>query len=471
MPQSLRHRIAIVGAGASGALMTAHLLRCGVKESQIALVERSADIGRGLAYATQNPSHLLNVRAANMSAFADDHGHFARWLASQPDAPRVDGDPEFRFVSRGAYGRYLESLVRERLGEGSLTLLRDEALAARVTPDGVEIALASGAPLQADLAILACGHESVVDDDPLFVSPWAEPVGGGAPLDATLLILGTGLTMVDTALALDQRGHRGRIVAVSRRGLTPHGHRNVTPLAIDTDTAPFGGDLATLLHWLRRLVRDQAAAGGDWRSVVDGLRPHTQAIWRSMSLKRQGRFLQHARPWWDIHRHRMAPEVAARFAAMVEEGRLEIVAGRLLEARPAGDGAEVVLRRRGGRAEETLSVARIISCKGVTSSPERNANPVVRSLFAAGLARTDPLGIGIEVAPDCAIVDCDGRPSERLFAIGPMSQAAFWEITAVPDIRLQTAALAARLSQREASVQSPREARSASVRSSIRPPQ
>ena len=449
MPKSTRQRILIVGAGASGALMAAHLMRRGRADLDVTLVESRAEIGRGLAYATENPGHLLNVRAANMSAFADDPGHFARWLSAQADAPLGDGDPDFRFGSRAIYGRYLESLVRECLRDpgtsSGVTLVRDQAQSIRVASEGVEITLAAGQVVRGDVAILACGHESAVNDGSLFISPWANPVGGGAPPDATLLILGTGLTMVDTALALQQRGHRGRIVALSRRGLTPHAHRFVAPFPIDAEGAPFDGDLPTLLRWLRGLARDHVAQGGDWRSVVDGLRPHTQAIWRAMSLRRRARFLEHGRPWWDIHRHRMAPEVAARFAAMIADGKLEIVAGRLIETRRVGEGAEAVLRRRGARVEETLSVARIISCKGVTSSPDGSANPLVRSLFAAGLARVDPLRIGIEVAPDCAIVDRDGRASQRLFAIGPMSQAAFWEIVAIPDIRLQTAALAARL--------------------------
>ena len=439
----------IVGGGASGALMAAHLLRRDPPNLGVTIVEKRALLGRGLAYATGNPSHLLNVRAANMSAFADDPGHFARWLSRQEDGPQTEGDPGFRFVSRGLYGRYLESLVGEHLSGQSerraLTVARDIACGVTVTPSGVEIALAAGAPLRADLAILACGHDSAVDEGPLAVSPWAEPAGSGAPRDAALLILGTGLTMVDAALALQEQGHRGRIVALSRRGLAPHAHRAVEPMRIDADAAPFDQDIPTQLRWLRGLAREREAKGGDWRSVVDGLRPHTQAIWRAMTLRRRARFLEHARPWWDIHRHRMAPEVAARIGAMIAEGRLEIVAGKIVEIAPNDQGADVALRRRGSQTVETLAVARILICKGLTSDPDKSDNPLVASLFANGLARADPLRIGIEVAPDCAVVDRDGRPSPRLFAIGPMSQAAFWEIIAVPDIRLQTAALAARL--------------------------
>ena len=387
-------RIAIVGGGASGALMAAHLLRGRPKNLAVTIVETRAELGRGLAYATDNPSHLLNVRAANMSAFADDPGHFARWLSTQRDAPAA-ADPEFRFVSRGLYGRYLESLIREHPdapeGRRALTVVRDQARGVTVSSSGVEIALASGPPIRGDIAVLACGHESFADESPLLVSPWAEPVGGDAPSEATLLILGTGLTMVDTALALQERGHRGRIVAVSRRGLLPHAHRRVDALRIDANSVPLDRELSLMLGWLRRLARECERRGGDWRSVVDGLRPHTQSIWRAMTPRRRARFLEHAQPWWDIHRHRMAPEIAARIGAMIAGGSLEIVAGKVLRIAREGEGARVDLRRRGSRAVESLTVARIISCKGVRSDPERSTNPLVESLFANGLARTDAL--------------------------------------------------------------------------------
>ena len=149
---------------------------------------------------------------------------------------------------------------------------------------------------------------------PLYVSPWVEPTGGGAPSEANLLILGTGLTMVDTALALEEQNHTGRIVALSRRGLLPHAHQQVEALRIDASRAPFDRALSALLRWLRATVREAKTRGEDWRSVVDGLRPHTQAIWRAMTPSRRERFLEHARPWWDTHRHRMAPDVAARIA-------------------------------------------------------------------------------------------------------------------------------------------------------------
>jgi uncharacterized NAD(P)/FAD-binding protein YdhS len=442
-------RFVIVGAGASGALMAAHLLRGGTDDIKVTIVEKRTQLGRGLAYATGNPSHLLNVRAANMSAFADDPDHFWRWLAARGEVGESDGEDRFRFFPRGLYGVYLESLLlthlRPHVGAGGLTVVQDQARAVKATPAGVEIALQKGGSIDADVAILACGHESLIDEGPLTASPWAEPVGGGALVDSTILILGTGLTMVDTAAALHERGHRGKIVALSRRGLLPQAHRQVETLQIDPDQAPFDRDIATICRWLRGLARQRQAQGGDWRSVIDGLRPHTQALWRGMPPLMRRRFLEHARPWWDTHRHRMAPEIAARLRALIDSGQVEIIAGKIVDIAGDGQGARVAIRRRGAQGVETLDVSRVISCKGVTSDPRKNANPLVESLFVQGLARTDPLRIGIDVDADGAIIDQQGRASQRLFAIGPMSQAAFWEITAVPDIRLQTAALARRL--------------------------
>jgi len=442
------YRFFIVGGGASGALMAAHLLLGNPTGISVTIVEQRAQLGRGLAYGTGNPSHLLNVRAANMSAYPDDPDHFWRWLAAQGDVGAVGGEDRFRFVPRGVYGRYLEGLLAEhRQGRDGrvLTIVQDQACELKETPVGVEVMLQGGGSVHADVAILACGHHYIADDGPLHLSPWAEPVGGDAPSDSTLLILGTGLTMVDTASALKERGHRGRIVAVSRRGLLPHAHRHVEALKIDAAQAPLDRDIATICHWLRGLARRSEAQGGDWRGVIDGLRPHTQTIWRIMPRRMRRRFLEHARPWWDVHRHRMAPQVAARVQALIDSGQLEMIAGKIIAIAPNGEGARVALRRRGTREIESLDVSRIISCKGVESVARQGANPLVESLFAQGLARMDALGVGVDVDDNCALVDQQGRASRRLFAIGPMSQAAFWEIIAVPDIRLQTAQLAAYL--------------------------
>jgi uncharacterized NAD(P)/FAD-binding protein YdhS len=441
--------IAIVGGGASGALMAAHLLKCAGDRVRLTLIEPRAQIGRGLAYATENVSHRLNVRASNMSAFPDDPDHFWNWLRANGHR----GEDRFCFVPRLVYGRYLGGLIEDRLGEtdrGRVRWLRETVTGLSERDGAITLRFSGSDSAMFDMAILCCGHEASETLDAPFVSPWEDPRSWNAAPDSTVLILGTGLTMVDASIALSESGHRGPIVALSRRGLLPQAHRRVDVAQITQTELPSPARLAPFLHWLRVRARNEMRSGGDWRSVVDGLRPHVQAIWRAMPSRSRQRFLEHARPWWDIHRHRMAPEVEAKIRALQDSGQLRILSGRILEVNANRDGASVSIRPRASEIEVLLKVSRIVSCRGLTSDPRRSANPLVAQLVADGYARPDPLGIGLDVDDDCAVVDASGRASERIFAVGPMSQAAFWESIAVPDIRLQVASLARRLTEHAA---------------------
>ena len=247
------------------------------------------------------------------------------------------------------------------------------------------------------------------------------------------MIVGAGLTMVDMALSLDRRGHRDPIVVVSRRGLISHAHRPVRPHPVAAEKIPFGADISQLLRWIRGL----AAEGADWRAAVDALRPHTQRLWRSMTKDQKRRFLRHARVFWDIHRHRMAPEIEAAVTALRESGRLSLIAGTVMAAEAGQDGVRVRIRRRGAGAAEERTFARVIDCTGLSDDVTKSGNPLIRALLERGALRPDELGIGLDIAGSYGIVGVDGAPSRRVFAIGPLARAAFWECIAIPDIRLQ----------------------------------
>jgi uncharacterized NAD(P)/FAD-binding protein YdhS len=256
--------------------------------------------------------------------------------------------------------------------------------------------------------------------------------------------------MVDFVVSLRSAGHRGPIYAMSRRGLLPQAHHAVTALALDPNDIPFGASLVTLWRYVRRLAKETMAKGGDWRSVVDGLRPFTWELWRRLPFDSKQRFLRHARAYWEVHRHRMAPEVAEEIGAALAAGQLNIITAKTLKLVPTARGARIVYRRRGRTAAETLDVAKVAECTGVYTDPLATSNPVLQQLFAQGLARPDPLGIGIDVDTDCAIVDANGHASRVLYGVGPLTRAAFWEIMAVPDIRVQCAELPKHLLSRAA---------------------
>lgn len=390
-------------------------------------------MGRGVAYSTAEPVHLLNVRAESMSALAGEPDHFAKRF-------EAEGGDRRGFAERRLFGRYLDEILEQATASGCTHPVEASAISAGRTNGRWTIELDGREPVEADAVVLAIGNQqphALREFDGAGASYLANPWGGqsaaavqdlaGGGGDA--LIVGTGLTMVDLALSLDAAGHRGRIVAVSRRGLAPRAHADFPPAPVDAAEVPHGSLLA-LSRWLRR-----RSAEVGWRAAIDSLRPHSHRLWSSLSASEQQRFLRHARPWWDVHRHRIAPEVAATITRMIREGRLQVMAGQVVSAGQASAGLDVEFRKRGAKVSQHTTFAYAFNCTGPLHKIERTGDPLLQSLLKEGEARPDRLGIGLDV-------DENARAGERLWALGPLTKGRYWEITAVPDIREQAAAIA-----------------------------
>ena len=433
--------IIIVGGGASGVVLAAHLLKSPNPDLRVTLIEKRPHFGQGMAYSTLLSAHVLNVNASGMSAYADDPTNFARWLLERGLASPDQGP---FYAPRSLYARYLKELLddlEEREREtGRLRLIREESLSISPTSSGVEVALANGTSVVAHLAVLATGH----DEQPGAGQGHAIRMGSEADTaldpEAPVLVLGTGLSMVDAFLSLEQRGHRGQIIAVSRRGLLPSPHRKGNPIKLDVADIPLGTQLSYFVGWFRNLIRETQKAGGDWRDVVDGLRPFNQKIWQNWPSSAKRRFVEHTKAWWDIHRHRMAPEVYERVTGAVRSGRIRLLAGRIVDIQP-NDGFAVRIQPRGTQALETLEVARLYDCTGIARDIATTSNRVVRSLVERGLARPDPLRLGLDVSANCEMIAADGTVSSKILAVGPLTRGTFFEIDAIPDIRVQCARL------------------------------
>lgn len=443
MSEGARKSVVIVGGGASGVIMAAHIFAAN-PAARVTIVERRPEVGQGLAYSTSLPDHVLNVSARGMSALAHDVGHYWEWLKAKGMVRETD---DAVYTPRSVYGAYLGEIVREleRTHPGRLVLLNEEAVAVAPASIGVEVQLANGTSIVANAAVLAVGH----DEQPLPAQSFAVRIGSAAdtPLDkaAPVLILGTGLSMVDAFLTLQHRGHEGEIVAISRRGLLSNPHELGRPLKLDSTDIPLGTELSYFVRWFRDLVRETEAAGGNWRNVVDGIRPFNQLVWQNWPISAKRRFLEHTRAWWDIHRHRMPPKVHERVVRAIAEGRLKLLAGRVLSASRQDGSTEVTIQLRGKDATQTRTFARVYDCTGLSRDLSESSLAVIQSLIRRRLARPDLLKLGLDVTPDCAVVDADGRPSDNLYAIGPLTRGTFFEIEAVPDIRAQCARLAAKL--------------------------
>jgi uncharacterized NAD(P)/FAD-binding protein YdhS len=460
-----RPTVAIVGGGASGVLTAVHLLR---RRSpvRIVLVEERPRLGRGVAYGTTCAAHLLNVPAAGMSAFPGEPDHFLHWARSRrPEAHSGS------FLPRWLYGEYLEWCLAEEIAAARrrtpFTAIEGRVSALVSGPGGAALRLAGGETLWASQVVLAMGN-SAAPAGAGSASARRGPIRDAWQPDAIadlpsgpVVLIGTGLTAVDVMLSLEEAGFDGPIHAVSRRGLFPQPHLPVaSPATAPLPVPPLPvvpGPEATperareLVAALRAEVRLAVALGGDWRSVVDGLRPRTQALWAALPEAERARLHRHALRYWEVHRHRMAPEVAERIERLRRSGRLRVTAGHVLSVTATSGGAAVTVRPRGARAagtassllrELTLQGGAVIRCTGPREHLGSVADPLLDGLFAGGDARPGPLGLGLAVDEHGRLLDRAGDPSDTLWALGPLRRGALLETTAIPEIREQAAALA-----------------------------
>jgi uncharacterized NAD(P)/FAD-binding protein YdhS len=441
--------IAVIGAGFSGTLLSLWLKSSSPAGTRIRLIESGGRFGAGLAYSSDNPNHLLNVPAGRMSAFPDLPLDFVNWLRQQ-GAERLDGilPTERAFVPRHLYGAYLQHLLDRAMLDNhptKLELARDHVVGAREHSGDVTLITASGASFVADIAVLAIGNPppppvhpdiSAVQAAGLWRSPWEPEAFTALDPQAPVLMVGTGLTMVDAAINLLDAGHTGPIYALSRHGLLPRRHAAFQAAPVILPTPPPQG-LASLTRWVRREVACALRAGTAWQPVIDSLRPVATDLWRGLSASERSRFVRHMRAWWDVHRHRMPPQIADRIEAAEDSGQLRICTGRIVRCNVDDGQASVMVRRRGSDSVQKLRAVRVIDCTGAGTDITRSPDRLLRVLLRSGAARPDSLRLGLDVGPDGAVLDRTGAASNRLFAVGPLTKGANWEITAVPDIRCQ----------------------------------
>jgi uncharacterized NAD(P)/FAD-binding protein YdhS len=438
-------RVAIVGAGAAGALTAVQLMRQADRAGRavgVWLIDPSQRTGPGVAYGTSDPRHLLNVPAARMSALPDDPGHFLRWLTDR-DPHTAPGD----FVPRQVYGQYLTDLVErtaDACGQARLHRVREKVVAAREQGSGLALRLAGGGELRVDAAVLALGNLAPAQDwagaelsqSGRFVAdPWAPGALDGPAEKGDVLLVGTGLTMVDLAATL---ARPDRVLhAVSRHGLLPQEHLPAAAPPAEPPDLDGSYGLDALRRDVRRHLSATRRACGDWRPALDGLRPLTAALWQQLPLADRVRFLVEDLRTWEVHRHRMAPATAATLRELLASGRLRIGAGEVVHAAPAGDAVEVVLSD-GTR----LRVGAVVNCTGARTGPRGTADPLVRCVLDRGYARPGPAGLGLDTAGDGRLVPAAGAPGLRLWAIGAARRGNLLETTAVPEIRAQAAEVA-----------------------------
>jgi len=455
-PTADKASIVIVGGGLSGTLCALHILAAR-PDLQVSIVERGERLGPGVAYGACSAGHLLNVPVSRLDinapvsfeAWLTRHAEFHPELADA--LVESGGRLEDAFGPRHLFGAYLEEQIQALVASNRLSWKRGEAVSF-LDPPKRGVLLADGREITGDAIVLALGNlppkspapaEAGLEDLQGFIAdPWASGAFTGIRSDETVLLIGTGLTMVDVVLALRAQGHSGDIIALSRRGLLPGRH------AFGGHWPAFMAPMervspASLLRIVRREIEQSMREGVPWQRVVDSIRPFVARIWRNWRPVEKRSFLRHLRPRWDVVRHRMAPRIAGRIEALIAEGSLRIISGRFEACRQASREIAIDISRSSGE-RQTVHARHAINCTGPRSDFGSIGTPLIVDARRRNLIRPDPLGLGIETE-SCAVISADGAPSSWLFAVGPLTRPAWWEITAAPEINVQVLDLAASL--------------------------
>ncbi|HRK31218.1 MAG TPA: FAD/NAD(P)-binding protein [Tepidisphaeraceae bacterium] len=454
-------RVAIMGGGFSGTMTAAHLIHNATMSNQklhLMMIDRQAAFGEGVAYRTNDLNHLLNVPAAKMSAFPDLPDDFLRWAQAR-DGRIKPSD----FLPRKWYGQYIRETFMKcaaSAGQGvSAEIIKDEVISATRLDFSWRLQTERGAVLAASALVLAVGHRP--PDDPfgakwqgsrarLVDNAWSSLAISAIGGDEPVVILGTGLTAVDTILSLASTPRSAPIFAISRRGLMPaaHARAGVAPADLSREIARWMARPKTLslARCIRSQIKSVTAAGGDWRSVIDGLRPHTSQVWQALSTCERRRFLRSLRPYWEIHRHRMAPAVADQLRGMISEGKLRIIAGQVDRVDATANETSVHVKRR-ACSRETIRAGWVINCTGPGVGTESKAVAVIKQMIADGLVMADDLALGILCTLEGIAIDRERRPQPGVVVVGTLRKPDLWESTAVPELRSQAVTAARTISR------------------------
>ncbi|RON97591.1 pyridine nucleotide-disulfide oxidoreductase [Pseudomonas fluorescens] len=457
--------ILIIGGGLSGTMLAVQLLRLPGRR-KVLIIEPRAELGRGEAYSAVELGHTLNGNAARMSVDPDNPDDLTQWLTEHiagggwPESAEQDVPVSELFAPRGLFGVYVQQRLAEARKVGAQTgssveHIRAEVIDLQVEADSVQLTLSDGQSLRGSRAVLATGmfpaartpQKTSNGLNAAALDPWDVAAMHQLDPQSTVLIIGSGLTMVDAVVSLEQAGHRGPIEVFSRHGLLPHVRRQ-PPAWMDF----LGSDHSIrtprqLLRELRRQCQAAIAQGIDWQAPLDTVRVHIARLWSQATDTQRRQFVRHVRPWWESHHHRSPPLSAALVERLYKEGRLRIQAASFkgLEASPDG-GVRIRIRRRGESETSVVQGTALINSSGIEYDWRRVARPLPQQLLARGLVQSGPLALGIAAAIDGAVLDAEGCAAEQLFAMGPPLRGMWWESTAVTDVALQAKALALRLS-------------------------
>jgi uncharacterized NAD(P)/FAD-binding protein YdhS len=439
-------KIAVIGGGLSGSLVTAYMARTSKMPITIYLFEkRPEQLNKGVAYSSRLPYQLLNVMVKDMSLFKDQPEHFANWLKERGyNYKPVD------FAPRDIYGQYISETFNFWTGhktDVNVKVVYQEATNICHYDNGYKISYGNGEHILVDKVVLCTGNfppgdvpglpQQIKESKNYISHPWGGFDIKSVPPENDVLMVGSGLTMIDLVLSLQKNGHKGKITVISRRGLLPLPHGDAPEYIPGQGPDLKNATATSLLDWVKKNVILANTVGKNWRSVIDSIRGYIPEMWNALPLEERKRFIRHLRPFWEIHRHRMPVESIETLKRMEVNGHLTFLAGRIQGAELKGNKAKVIYRCRNSKTLLDVTVDTIINCTGPETEYRKLRSPLYQSLIENKLAQTEPLSLGLMATTDGFVINASGKVDKNLAIIGPPAKGILWECTALREIRLQ----------------------------------
>jgi uncharacterized NAD(P)/FAD-binding protein YdhS len=455
---SSKKTVTIIGMGFCGIMTAVHLVRNAERPFVLNVISGGGKNKRGPAYSTSNPHLVLNVPTAKMSCLPKEPDHFLNWIAGKEQYKSIPRDLlAISFMPRKLYGEYLSEVWKDNLEKSGrlvdINVIEDKAVDIEESHDGFLIRMENTESVETDYIVIATGNELPGEPEipnkefykskEYFPNPWDDRCVKNLETESDILIIGNGLTMVDTVIGLIDNGFHGKIHSISPNGLAmlQHRHGGVAYRGLVEELKePY--DLNTLFSLFKKHVKLLREIGISAEPVVDSVRGISQKIWMSLSNEDKLKFMRNLRHLWGVARHRIPINIYDKIIRLKLDGKLTVIRGRLINIINSTEGVVVDYRNRKTMKDERIVVSRVINCTGPMTDITKSKNKFITSMAEKGLIRPDLLKLGIDADITFRVIGNSNEPNDRIFTLGGNLKGLLWESTAVPELRVQAENLA-----------------------------
>jgi len=453
-------KIGIIGAGFTGIMTAVQLIRKSDEAFEIIVINEKDTFSKGIAFNPYSDKHLLNVITEKMSAFPDVPGHFLDWVMERKDFNKYDRALIANsFLKRNLYGEYLSEIWDSSLQTASdkgiiITVINAVVIELEPFDNGISIWLSNDKKIKLDKCVIASGNnlprnpeirnKLFYETGQYFRNPWKKESVSNVKQDLPVLIIGNGLTMVDTVIGLCEQGFKDKVYSISPNGfnILPHRHNGLkySKLTEELPDKPTLKELVDIVYKHIRIVREFGISA---EPVIDSLRPFTQKLWKNLTDKEKELFMSRFRHLWGVARHRIPLQLHDRIQNLRIEGKLNIRSGKIIDIISLGENIEVEYFDRKEGKNEKLVVSRVINCTGPETNVMNLEKNFLKNCLMNGIISQDNLKLGIKTDIDTfQVIDSKGFPQPNLFTIGSNLKGELWESTAVNELRSQSEKLA-----------------------------